>query len=44
MLPAGTATNSILKHLTPLLTKGDVVIEGGNSHFEGHRKKSQRIS
>jgi len=44
MLPAGTATNSILKHLTPLLTKGDVVIEGGNSHFEDTEKRAKELA
>ncbi len=34
MLPAGDATESTIEALVPLLAKGDVVVEGGNSNYK----------
>lgn len=34
MIPAGKALDLFIKHLLPLLDYGDVVIDGGNSHYE----------
>lgn len=44
MLPAGLATDSILNQLKLLLTKGDVIIEGGNSHYEDTEKRAQEFA
>jgi 6-phosphogluconate dehydrogenase len=33
LVPAGTVVDQVLGELAPLLAKGDVVIDGGNSHF-----------
>lgn len=33
MVPAGTAVDSALSQLAPYLKPGDIVIDGGNSHF-----------
>src|SRR6266516_369746 len=33
MVPAGDAAESTLEQLMPHLTRGDIVIEGGNSNF-----------
>jgi 6-phosphogluconate dehydrogenase len=33
LVPAGKAVDSVLKDLTPLLSKGDIIIDGGNSHY-----------
>jgi len=33
MVPAGTAVDSAITHLLPHLKPGDIVIDGGNSHF-----------
>ncbi len=33
MVPAGAAVDSVLDGLIPLLRKGDIVIDGGNSHY-----------
>jgi 6-phosphogluconate dehydrogenase len=33
MLPAGTATESMLTRITPLLNSNDIIIDGGNAHF-----------
>ncbi len=33
MVPAGKAVDDIIEELAPLLASGDIVIDGGNSHF-----------
>lgn len=33
LVPAGKAVDSVLNDLKPLLEKGDIIIDGGNSHF-----------
>ena len=33
LVPAGVIVDTVLKELTPLLQKGDIIIDGGNSHF-----------
>lgn len=44
MLPAGNPIDAILKELTPLLSKGDVLIDGGNSHFEDTEKRASKMA
>lgn len=39
MLPAGVVIDSVLNQLTPLLSNGDIIIDGGNSHFEDTEKR-----
>jgi 6-phosphogluconate dehydrogenase len=34
MLPAGSVTAGMIATLTPLLVSGDILIDGGNSHFK----------
>jgi 6-phosphogluconate dehydrogenase len=34
MVPAGTAVDDVLKDLVPLLSAGDIVIDGGNTRFD----------
>ncbi|MEQ9231158.1 MAG: NADP-dependent phosphogluconate dehydrogenase [Cyclobacteriaceae bacterium] len=34
MIKAGPAIDSVLSHLVPLLSHGDIVIDGGNSHYQ----------
>lgn len=34
MLPAGAATQSALDSLAPLLARGDIIVDGGNSHYK----------
>ena len=43
MLTAGAATDSVIDQLTPLLEKGDIIIEGGNSHFEDTQKRADKL-
>jgi len=33
LVPAGNAVDSVIKDLKPLLQKGDIIIDGGNSHY-----------
>lgn len=33
LVPAGKAVDSVIGELVPLLDKGDLIIDGGNSHF-----------
>ncbi|WP_018610897.1 NADP-dependent phosphogluconate dehydrogenase [Segetibacter koreensis] len=33
LVPAGKIVDSVIKEMTPLLDKGDILIDGGNSHF-----------
>lgn len=33
LVPAGNAVESVINELKPLLDKGDIVIDGGNSHY-----------
>lgn len=33
LVPAGKAVDSVISGLIPLLDKGDIIIDGGNSHF-----------
>ena len=33
LVPAGKIVDNVIKELTPLLDQGDLIIDGGNSHF-----------
>src|ERR1700712_4977085 len=33
LVPAGKIVDSVIGELRPLLSKGDIIIDGGNSHF-----------
>jgi 6-phosphogluconate dehydrogenase len=33
LVPAGNPVDSVIKDLRPLLQKGDIIIDGGNSHY-----------
>lgn len=33
LVPAGKIVDDVIKEITPLLEKGDILIDGGNSHF-----------
>jgi 6-phosphogluconate dehydrogenase len=33
LVPAGKIVDSVIQELTPILDKGDLIIDGGNSHF-----------
>jgi 6-phosphogluconate dehydrogenase len=39
MIPAGDPVDQMNQQLTPLLEPGDIVIDGGNSHFQDTRRR-----
>ena len=39
MVPAGAAVNAVLTDLVKLLSPGDMIIDGGNSHFENTQSR-----
>ncbi|MBQ6913530.1 MAG: NADP-dependent phosphogluconate dehydrogenase, partial [Acidaminococcaceae bacterium] len=43
MIQAGAPVDAMLDTLTPLLEKGDIVIDGGNSYFEDTRRRSAKL-
>jgi len=40
MVKAGNAIDTIIKDILPLLSKGDVIIDGGNSHFLDSKRRT----
>ncbi len=44
MIPAGTAIDAVLETLTPLLAPGDVVMDGGNSHYRETQRRMQNLA
>jgi 6-phosphogluconate dehydrogenase len=41
MLPAGKPTQTVIDELSKYLKKGDIVIDGGNAHFQDTEKRYQ---
>ena len=39
MLPSGTPTESQLRDLVPMLTKGDIIVDGGNSNYKDSQRR-----
>ncbi|ASE61532.1 NADP-dependent phosphogluconate dehydrogenase [Chryseobacterium indologenes] len=39
MVPAGKPVDAVLENITPLLSKGDIVIDAGNSYFEDTNRR-----
>ena len=44
MINAGSAVDQVLDSLVPLLSEGDVLIDGGNSHFTDTDRRQKRLS
>lgn len=44
MLPAGTPTEDTLQELLPFLEVGDVVVDGGNSHYRDTIRRASRLA
>ena len=44
MIKAGAPVDAMLDQLIPLLEKGDMIIDGGNSFFEDTRRRSNRMT
>lgn len=44
MVKAGSPVDSVIDELTPLLEKGDILIDGGNSHFNDTERRSESLT
>ena len=43
LVKAGAAVDELIEHLLPLLEKGDIIIDGGNSHFTDTIRRAQSV-
>lgn len=43
MVPAGKPVDDIIEMLVPLLAKGDIIIDGGNSHFPDTTRRTRLL-
>ncbi len=44
MLPAGDATEAMIDQLIPSLSKGDVIIDGGNSNYHDSQRRGEKLA
>jgi len=43
MVPAGSAVESTIQELLPSLSKGDIIIDGGNSNYKDSKRRATRL-
>ena len=43
MVKVGQPVDDFIERLIPLLDKGDIIIDGGNSHFEDTNRRTKRV-
>jgi 6-phosphogluconate dehydrogenase len=43
LVPAGKIVDTVIAELTPLLDKGDLIIDGGNSHFTDTNRRVEEL-
>ncbi len=43
MIKAGPAVDTVIEQLLPLLSKGDVIIDGGNTHYMDTERRTQYV-
>jgi 6-phosphogluconate dehydrogenase len=43
LVPAGKIVDSVIEELSPLLDKGDILIDGGNSHFTDTNRRVEEL-
>ena len=43
MLPAGDVTEQMIETLVPLLTPGDIIIDGGNTNFHDDIRRAEKL-
>lgn len=43
LVPAGKIVDSVIANLTPHLSKGDIIIDGGNSHFTDTERRFKEL-
>ena len=44
MVPAGESVDEAIKGLLPALSAGDVIIDGGNTHFKDTQRRTEELS
>lgn len=44
LVPAGPIVDSVIQELVPLLSKGDMIIDSGNSHFTDTSRRADELS
>ncbi|MGH2509383.1 MAG: phosphogluconate dehydrogenase (NAD(+)-dependent, decarboxylating) [Ktedonobacteraceae bacterium] len=44
MVPSGQATDDMINEVVPLLSKGDIIIDGGNSNYKDSIRHGQELS
>ncbi|WP_317856127.1 NADP-dependent phosphogluconate dehydrogenase [Chakrabartyella piscis] len=44
MVTAGSVTDEVMERLIPLLDAGDILIDGGNSHFKDTQRRCERMA
>lgn len=44
MVPAGEAVQKLINDLIPLLSEGDILIDGGNSYYKDSMKRAEELS
>ncbi|MGW1224987.1 NADP-dependent phosphogluconate dehydrogenase [Streptomyces sp. NPDC001478] len=43
MVKAGEATDAVIQEFAPLLDEGDIIVDGGNAHFEDTRRREKEL-
>lgn len=43
MIPAGSPVDAVLEELTPFLSQGDILMDGGNSHYKDTQRREKRM-
>ena len=43
LVPAGPIVDSVIAELQPLLAPGDIIIDGGNSHFTDTERRAKAV-
>ncbi len=43
MVPAGAPVDSTIDQLAPLLDQGDIIVDGGNSHYKDSERRAARL-
>ena len=44
MVKAGSAVDGVIDSLVPMLSKGDIIIDGGNSHFPDSERRTKSLA
>ncbi|WP_077325569.1 phosphogluconate dehydrogenase (NAD(+)-dependent, decarboxylating) [Virgibacillus siamensis] len=44
MVPAGEVTSAVIDEIMPLLDKGDILIDGGNSNYKDTMKRAEKLA